>query len=302
VNIRFDTPVTAVTEEGVHFVGKDGNEEEGFIPADLIICNADVPFATETIAKKLGKSPTQLHQETYDWNDKFDYSTGVIAFHWSVSQRLDALNTHNVFMSADTIQDAEKSWAVLRGDDDLIDDNASCVSMRGKPFNFYVHRAGMTDDSACPPGCDSIMVLVPCPTLVRSNDLASLPRDEAMEVYKAQFGEDYVEDVRSAVLERLSVLNGLENLQDAILDEVVDTPASYADCYNVGAGVPFGLSHGLGQLSLTRPAAECKSYNNMLFVGASSRPGNGVPLVLIGSRQVAKKAVEKLKSMITQEY
>ena len=29
--------------------------------------------------------------------------------------------------------------------------------------------------------------------------------------------------------------------QDSILDEVVDTPGSYADYYNVGAGVPFGL-------------------------------------------------------------
>ena len=105
------------------------------------------------------------------------------------------------------------------------------------------------------------------------------------------------------------MLKGLENLRDAILDEVVDTPGSYADYYNVGAGVPFGLvghdmsmhfffmvwcltipfslphslvgreqSHGLGQLSLTRPAPECKTHNNVLFVGASTRPGNGVPV------------------------
>ena len=98
------------------------------------------------------------------------------------------------------------------------------------------------------------------------------------------------------------MLEGLENLDDLILDEVIDTPTTYADYYNVGAGVPFGLSHGLGQLSLTRPGAECKSHNNVLFVGASSRPGNGVPLVLIGTKQVASKAIEKLKrKVITAE-
>ncbi len=43
------------------------------------------------------------------------------------------------------------------------------------------------------------------------------------------------------MFQRLSVLEGLENLEDSILDEVVDTPGSYADNYNVGAGVPFGL-------------------------------------------------------------
>jgi len=37
-------------------------------------------------------------------------------------------------------------------------------------------------------------------------------------------------------------------------------------------------SHGLGQLSITRPAPECKSRNNVLYVGASTRPGNGVPV------------------------
>lgn len=90
-------------------------------------------------------------------------------------------------------------------------------------------------------GCDSIMILVPCPTLIRREDLASLSRDEAIEEYKQQFSKDVVEDVREAVLKRLSVLNGLEKVRDSILHEVVDTPGSYADYYNVGAGVPFGL-------------------------------------------------------------
>ena len=142
-------------------------------------------------------------------------------------------------MSANTIEDAEKSWAVLRDDDTSTAGSSS--SMEGKPFNFYVHRAGKTDDTACPDGCDAIMVLVPCPTLARNEDFASLPRDEAIAAYKEQFNANVVDDARNAVLQRLSVLEGLKNLQDLILDEVVDTPGSYADYYNVGAGVPFGL-------------------------------------------------------------
>ena len=38
------------------------------------------------------------------------------------------------------------------------------------------------------------------------------------------------------------------------------------------------------------------SHGNIQFVGASSRPGNDVPLVLAGVRLVAKKAIEKLRS------
>jgi phytoene desaturase (3,4-didehydrolycopene-forming) len=53
-------------------------------------------------------------------------------------------------------------------------------------------------------------------------------------------------------------------------------------------------SHGFGQLSLTRPSAELKGIDNVLMVGASSRPGNGVPLVLIGAKLVWKKILKKM--------
>ena len=373
VVVRYGAIATRVTDDGVHYLfdmdgdasGDDSSSSssyaesgsggkritatstrrgEGFLDADLVICNADLPYATETILRKDGEGRTSrrettgrvdssYYRETYDWNDDLDYSTGVIAFHWSVSRNLTSLNTHNVFMSANTTSDARESWSVMRDHDDDDRDGAdttttsrASTSMVGRPFNFYVHRPSATDDTACPPGCDSIMVLVPCPTLRRDSRLASLPRNEAIDAYKLQFDDDVVDDVKDAVLRRMSVLEGLEDLEDYILDEVVDTPGTYADYYNVGAGVPFGLvrhfqrtycfcrmdatffqsmsahssdsffsrnlaqnrsqsltshfeqSHGLGQLSLTRPGSECKTHGNVLFVGASSRPGNGVPV------------------------
>jgi len=53
-------------------------------------------------------------------------------------------------------------------------------------------------------------------------------------------------------------------------------------------------SHGFGQLSLTRPSADVKGIDNVFMVGASSRPGNGVPLVLIGAKLVWKKILKKI--------
>lgn len=302
VKFQFDTSVTRVTDEGVFFVSKSsdggGERKEGFLRADLVICNADLPFATETIVKPQSDNinsykESKLYVETYDWNDKLDYSSGVIAFHWSISKTCDALNTHNVLMCAKSRNDAINSWGVLHHD---CNDGAS-KSLLNQPFNFYVHRAAKTDETAAPFGCDSIMALVPCPTLTRDRDLATLNKDDAIAGYNQQFDAKVVDDVRKAVLQRLAVLEGLGDLDKLILDEVIDTPATYADYYNVGAGVPFALSHGLGQLSITRPGAESQTHDNVLYVGASSRPGNGVPLVLIGARSVAKKAIQKLNSM-----
>ena len=59
----------------------------------------------------------------------------------------------------------------------------------------------------------------------------------------------------------------------------------------------FKLSHGFGQLSLTRPSQQ-STMENVLFVGASTRPGNGVPLVLLGAEQVAEKARSKILSKV----
>lgn len=61
--------------------------------------------------------------------------------------------------------------------------------------------------------------------------------------------------------------------------------------YNLRRGAAFGLSHGLKQLSLARPSPRHPTVNGLWFCGASTRPGNGVPLVLIGARQVADDLV-----------
>ena len=62
----------------------------------------------------------------------------------------------------------------------------------------------------------------------------------------------------------------------------------------------FAKSHGFAQLSLTRPGPRSSGVPNVLFCGASTRPGNGVPLVLIGAKQVAAEAMKVLDEQ-TQE-
>lgn len=205
-----------------------------------MIVNADLPYATQTLlsARKEKRSSTDVSppKETFDWDESFDYSSGVIAFHWSLDKRLEKLNTHNVFLIASDRSQSEKSWQTLRDNPSFAGKEVSI-----EPFNFYVHRPVKTDPSAAPDGCDSIMVLVPCPTLTRKEEYSKLPREESIEQYKSQINEDYIDSVRMAVIKRFEVVDGLKGLKDHIVHEVVDTPGTYAGLYNVGAGVPFGL-------------------------------------------------------------
>lgn len=142
------------------------------------------------------------------------------------------------------------------------------------------------------------MVLVPYATLSRRPSYSLLGRDEAIKKYATQIDKNTVNRIRDAVIHRMGIIKSLKNLRANILDEVVDTPVTYADQYNVAAGTPFALSHGLRQLSIARPGAEQPGVpSNVIFCGASSRPGNGVPLVLVGARLAAEKSIKKLKVM-----
>lgn len=140
------------------------------------------------------------------------------------------------------------------------------------------------------------MILVPTEPLSRKSDCAALRREDAIMKYREQFDDRRVGQAREAVLRRLAVISSLRDLESHIADEVVETPATYADRYNVAAGSPFALSHGLAQLSLMRPGPQSGKAKNQLFVGASSRPGNGVPLVLLGAKKAADLAIKILRS------
>jgi len=169
VVVKCGKTVVSVTNDGVYFTGGQNEDEVVFEPADLVIVNADLPYATKTLIDH-----ERQEAPRYDWDDKYRFSCGVIAFHWSLSQELDELNTHNVFMSTASRQHAEASWKVLRDSGGEEGYNLSFTSV-DQPFNFYVHRASKTDSSAAPEGMDSILVLVPCKALSRIEAFASRP-------------------------------------------------------------------------------------------------------------------------------
>eukprot|EP00522_Entomoneis_paludosa_P002673 CAMPEP_0172473010 /NCGR_PEP_ID=MMETSP1065-20121228/68640_1 /TAXON_ID=265537 /ORGANISM="Amphiprora paludosa, Strain CCMP125" /LENGTH=469 /DNA_ID=CAMNT_0013231179 /DNA_START=48 /DNA_END=1457 /DNA_ORIENTATION=- len=306
VSIKCNQTVTEVSDDGVTVVSDDSDKSQSvFIPADLVIVNADLPYAQKSLAP-LSPShdsistttlSTPTASERFDWNDKKRFSSGVIAFHWSIDKPLENLNTHNVFMQAGSDTDAIESWRRC-----IREQGSTAESLSRQQFslrdacNFYVHRPVKVDSTAAPEGCDSILVLLPCPILSRQESLSKVERSIAMKGYAEQFDKSVIDSARALVLDRLSVVPGLDNLQNHILHETVDTPATMANAWNVGAGTPFGMSHGFRQLSRLR-STSLTEFPKALFVGASSRPGNGVPLVLVCAEQTANAALKALERL-----
>ncbi len=65
--------------------------------------------------------------------------------------------------------------------------------------------------------------------------------------------------------------------------------------FNLRHGAAFGLSHGLTQVGLFRPPNRSPVVNNLYFVGASTTPGTGLPLVTIGARLVTERIAQEQK-------
>lgn len=94
--------------------------------------------------------------------------------------------------------------------------------------------------------------------------------------------EELVTAGRAAVLRSLAAA-GVGVTADSILRETVTTPPQWQQQFGLEHGAAFGLSHGLNQLAVFRPSIKDQEVKGLYFVGASTRPGNGVPLCMISA-------------------
>ena len=129
---------------------------------------------------------------------------------------------------------------------------------------FYTAISARTDSSMSSPGHENLYVLVPCPNLDRPwTDLDAI-------------------DLREKVFARLRDEVGFEkNLVQSIK---MFSPQDWADELNLDRGAAFGLSHDFLQSAIFRPQNKSKSNPFLYFVGASTVPGNGLPMVLISAQ------------------
>lgn len=144
--------------------------------------------------------------------------------------------------------------------------------------NFYLCCPSRTDPSAAPADSDSVMVLLP---------VANVQQRAGNSDYAA-----LVAAGRRLVLDTLAAA-GVDLCEEHIIKEVVREPEQWREEYGLEHGAAFGLSHGLTQLALFRPGCvDPAGPKGLYFVGASSRPGNGVPLVMMGAKLTAERILK----------
>jgi phytoene desaturase (3,4-didehydrolycopene-forming) len=250
-------------------------ENGEFLNADVVVANPDLPCVWEQMIDH--ETFPEAKKEAERWEDA-EYSCSVIEFNWCLDETVPDLLHHNVFLSGDY----KGSWERPA----VVEDFAA-----PKQHNFYCHNPVYTDKSCAPEGGASVMVLLPVANI---NEQAKICKKRGLPVPSE---EDMVNAAREAVLRRFKEAG--KDIEKNIVSESVTTPSQWQERFNIKHGAVFGLSHGLTQLAAFRPPVrtgipqlDSPEVDGLHFVGASTRPGNGVPLVLMGVKVVFEKIME----------
>ena len=67
------------------------------------------------------------------------------------------------------------------------------------------------------------------------------------------------------------------------------SPEDWQNQFNLYKGAGLGLSHSMMQIGALRPKNHDEKFKNTFYVGASTIPGSGLPMVLISSKLTAER-------------
>jgi phytoene desaturase len=253
VEVRCGVRVT-----GIELARPDGGAVRGvrthsgeFIPADCVVCNADVPVAYAQLLPQLA-TPRRVARA--------HPSPSAVVWHAGVRGRpdVDAAH-HNIHFGASW----EPAFRALITDRQRMPDPSILVTVPTQ-----------TDPSLAPRGASTLYALEPVPNLRGSIDWSS-------ETTSTR------DDLRAR-------LSSLGYPTDAEVEMTLG-PLEWRD-RGCADGTPFSAAHRFFQSGPFRTSNVDRRAPGLVFVGAGTVPGVGVPMVLLSGRLAALRAMEVLRS------
>ncbi|KAI1114675.1 phytoene dehydrogenase [Nemania sp. NC0429] len=269
VKYRLGTPVKQILMQSDGKTVRGVELESGeMMEADVVVVNADLVYAYGNLFPQT-KSQTRRYVKSLRQKDG---SCSAISFYWSLDRTIPELQTHNIFLA----DEYRESFDAIFDRQTLPDEPS-----------FYVNVPSRIDPSAAPEGRDSIIALVPAGHLLESKGTGSGIRQN-------QDWDALVSRARRAVLSTIAARTGCAPLEPFITHEMVNDPYAWEAKFNLDKGSILGLSHSFSNVLAFRPRTRAEGFRNAYFVGASTHPGTGVPIVLAGSKITTEQILEDM--------
>lgn len=187
--------------------------------------------------------------------DGLDWTLAPFTIYLGVEGKVASLHHHNYFLGSNFQQYASTIFKLSVNPE--------------KPY-YYVNVPSKSDPTCAPEGCENLFILCPVPDLRYKSDWSDSDAlaDTILTDLSARTGFDYIGNTRT---------------------RTVYSPAQWRDLFNLYQGSGLGLAHGLNQIGGLRPRNKDEEYGNLYYVGASTTPGTGLPIVVISSDLVTQR-------------
>ncbi|HEX2975851.1 MAG TPA: phytoene desaturase family protein [Bacteroidales bacterium] len=191
--------------------------------------------------------------------DRMEWTMGSLTMYLGLDCRLPGVNHHNYYLGSNFREYADKVFK-----------NPEIME---KPY-YYVNVLSSSNNDCAPEGCESLFFVCPVPDL--------------------RFKKDWINKdiIAGGIIDDFSARIG-KDIKPHIVSRTIYTPEDWRDQFNLHRGSGLGLSHKMLQIGGFRPKNQDEVFDNVYYVGASTIPGTGLPMVIISSGLVAEKILSR---------
>mgnify|MGYP001824910534 CR=1 FL=1 len=226
------------------------------LSADIVVSNADLPHTYRNLLNGNGR-------EEYSEGklERMSYACSGYILYLGVDQVYPHMQHQSLYFSEDYQANLEAIF--------------NTKSLPADP-SFHLSIPTVTDASLAPEGHSAIYVLAPMPNLS-----ANINWDQAAP------------RVRGQLLDQLEKIID-PDIRKHITWERDYRPTDWQNDVNAALGTAFGsFSHGLLQSAYFRPHNKAKHISGLYFVGQSTYPGIGMPMVHLSAKLVTERILEE---------
>jgi phytoene desaturase len=190
--------------------------------------------------------------------DRKEWTMGYLTLYLGINCKLTGLKHHNYYLGTNYKEYA--GWIHKSTD------------IPEKPY-YYVNVLSGSNPSCAPENCESLFFVCPVPDL----------RFKSNWDDKEKIADGIIEDFSTRIK---------KDIRPFIVTKTIYSPADWQDKFNLHRGSGLGLSHRMFQIGAFRPKNFDEVFRNVFYVGASTIPGTGLPMVIISSKLVLER-IEK---------
>ncbi len=254
VKFRFNSQVEEITIKNGKAKGVRLKNGE-VLESDFVVTNAD---AIETYRNLIDKNKRKIYTDKK--LSKIEPSCSGFVLLLGTNKKFDNLAHHNIFFSDDYKAEFEAIFETK-----TLPENPT----------IYICATSRTDETQAPKFGENLFILINAPYTS-----SAINWDKEKQNY------------RNLIIKKLEEF-GLEGLENSIEFEQIITPEDFEKKYRANKGSIYGVSSNGIFSAFMRVPNMAKDIENLYFVGGTTHPGGGMPLVLLSGKMACDLILQK---------